>query len=94
MSFRKIKIKVLLAFTFGWQAKVEIAEKEFPDGLAVKELALSLLWLRFNPWPGNFFTPQARPKKGKKEQERKNSKKKKKAKAKEPEGKLEISEKC
>ena len=29
----------------------------------IKDLALSLLWLRFNPWPGNFFMLQARPKK-------------------------------
>ena len=27
---------------------------EFPDGLVVKDLALSLLWLGFNPWPGDF----------------------------------------
>ena len=24
---------------------------EFPGGPAVKDLALSLLWLSFNPWP-------------------------------------------
>ena len=29
----------------------------------VKEPALSLLWLRFHPWPGNFGTPRAQPKK-------------------------------
>ena len=34
---------------------------ELPGSLAVKDLALSLLWLesllwhRFNPWPGNFY---------------------------------------
>ena len=38
----------------------------FPGGLAVKDLALSVLWLRFNPQPGNFFMPQAPPKKKKK----------------------------
>ena len=27
----------------------------FPDGLAVKDLALSLLWLRFDPWPGKLL---------------------------------------
>ena len=27
--------------------------REFPGGLGVKDLALSLLWLRFSPWPGN-----------------------------------------
>ena len=25
--------------------------KEFPGGLVVKDLGLSLLWLRFDPWP-------------------------------------------
>ena len=27
---------------------------EFPGGLAVKDSSLSLLWFRFDPWPGNF----------------------------------------
>ena len=36
---------------------------EFPGGLAVKDLALSPLWLRFNPWPGNFHMLQEWPKK-------------------------------
>ena len=26
-------------------------EQEFPDGLVVKDLVLSLLWLGFHPWP-------------------------------------------
>ena len=30
----------------------------------VKDLALLLLWLRFNPWPGSFYVPWAQPKKG------------------------------
>ena len=34
----------------------------FPGGLVAKDLALSLLWHRFNPWPGNFRMPQAWPK--------------------------------
>ena len=29
----------------------------------VKDLALSLLWHGFHPWPGNFCVPQAWPKK-------------------------------
>ena len=29
----------------------------------VKDPVLSLLWRRFDPWPGNFHMPQARPKK-------------------------------
>ena len=52
---------------------------EFPGGLADKDSALSLLWLRFNSWPRNFHMPQTQPKK----------KKKKKGK-KEKEGKEEI----
>ena len=32
--------------------------KEFPGSLEVKDSALSLLWLRFNPWHGNFCMPQ------------------------------------
>ena len=32
--------------------------EEFPNGLAVKDSALSLLWHRFNPWPRNFCMPQ------------------------------------
>ena len=27
----------------------------------VKDPALSLQWLRFDPWPGNFLMPQVRP---------------------------------
>ena len=29
-------------------------QQEFPGGLEVKDLELSLLWLRFDLWPGNF----------------------------------------
>ena len=29
----------------------------------VKDLALSLLWLGMNPWPGNFHMPRVWPKK-------------------------------
>ena len=42
---------------------------EFPDGLAVKDSVLSLLWLglllclRFDSWPRNFCMPWAWPKK-------------------------------
>ena len=34
---------------------------EFPGGQAVKDLALSLLWFRFDPWTRNFLRPWARP---------------------------------
>ena len=30
---------------------------EFPSRLEVKDLASSLLWCRFDPWPGNFHVP-------------------------------------
>ena len=38
---------------------------EFPGGLVVKELALSLLWLSFNSWPEDAWMLQAVPKKKK-----------------------------
>ena len=34
--------------------------------LAVKDSALSLMWLGLSPWPGNFHIPWAQPKKKKK----------------------------
>ena len=33
---------------------------EFPGGPSVKDLVLSLLWLGFNPWPGNFGVLQGK----------------------------------
>ena len=39
---------------------------EFPGGLVVKDLALSLLWLGFYPWPVNFYMSWVQPKKKKK----------------------------
>ena len=36
--------------------------QEFPGGLVVKDPALSLLWRRFDPWPGNFHMLQLQPK--------------------------------
>ena len=36
-------------------------KREFPGGLAVKDLALSLPWLGFDPWPENFRMLQAIP---------------------------------
>lgn len=42
---------------------------EFPNGLAVKDLALSLMWLEFDSWPGNFRIPWELPKKKKKKDE-------------------------
>ena len=40
--------------------------RKSPSGLAVKDLALSLPWHRFDPWPGNFCILQVQPKKKKK----------------------------
>ena len=34
---------------------------EFPGGMVVKDSALSLLWLGFDPWTGNFCMPQPLP---------------------------------
>lgn len=34
----------------------------------VKDMALSLLWLRFNPWASNFHMPQVQPKQPKRAQ--------------------------
>ena len=38
---------------------------EFPGGPVVGDSVLSLLWLRFSPWPENFCMLRARPKKKK-----------------------------
>ena len=35
---------------------------DFPGGLVAKDLALSMLWLRLDPWPGNFCMPQVQQK--------------------------------
>ena len=35
--------------------------QEFPGGLAVKDLAWSLLWHRCDPWPENCLRQQAQP---------------------------------
>lgn len=37
------------------QVESKKADLELPGGLVVKELALSPLWLRLNPWPRNFL---------------------------------------
>ena len=40
--------------------------KEFPGGLTVKDLALSLQWQEFDPWPRNFQMAAGMAKKKKK----------------------------
>ena len=39
------------------------SKEEFPTGLAVRDLALSLLWRGFDPWPRNVQESWAWPKK-------------------------------
>lgn len=41
---------------------------EFPGGLLIKDLVLSLLEFRFSPCPGNFHMPQEWPKRKKKKE--------------------------
>ena len=48
---------------------------EFPGGLVVTDSVLSLLWHRFDPWPGNVCMPQAWKKKGKMEGKKERRKK-------------------
>ena len=38
-------------------------QQKFTCGLVIKDLARSLLWLRFSPWPRNFCVQRARPEK-------------------------------
>ena len=76
---------------------IESETGSFLWGAMVKDLALSLqwlqklLWLRFNPWPGNFYMPQVWQKTKqnikKKKKKKQNMKKKKKKKV-----KLEITD--
>ena len=40
---------------------------EFSGGLVVKDLAMSPLWLQFDPWPWNFLCCRCGKKKRKKE---------------------------
>ena len=42
--------------------------KEFPGGLGVKELALPLLWHRFDPWPRKLLLATGMAKKEKDEE--------------------------
>ena len=39
--------------------------REFPGDLVIKDLTLSLLWLRSLLWLGNFHMPEVQPKKKK-----------------------------
>ena len=43
-----------------------VSKQEFSGSPEVKDSASSLLWHRFNPWPGNFHMPRVRQKKKKK----------------------------
>ena len=59
------------------EAPQKTKNREFPHGLAVKDLALSLLWHGFNPCPGlgTSTCPGTRRKEGRKEGRRKGRKK-------------------
>ena len=48
----------------------ETVGEEFPGDLVVKEMSLSLLGLRFYPWPGNFYMLLVQKKKRKKERKK------------------------
>ena len=44
--------------TTEWVTEKKKKKLDLPGGLEVRDSALPLLWLRFNPWPRNFCTPQ------------------------------------
>ena len=50
---------------FFYRMTLESYEKEFPGSLAVKDQALSLLWLGFDPSPRKFCMSGALPNKQK-----------------------------
>ena len=50
----------------------------FPGGLAVKDLALSLLWHVSDPWPRNFCMQWVQPRKKKEKKEKEGGKEGKK----------------
>ena len=47
----------LQRFYYSHESFLEKEFWDFPGGLAFKDSALSLLWLRFDPWPGNLCMP-------------------------------------
>ena len=49
-----------------WGAKTKTSLQEFLGDLVVKDSVLSLLWHRFDPWPGNFCILQTKTKTNKK----------------------------
>ena len=59
----------MIVFQTLWVIGFEIKIRSFLMAQQVKDLALSLLWLRpllwcgFNPWPWDFHMPQAQSKK-------------------------------
>ena len=46
-------------------------ESKFPGGVVVKDMALSLVWHRFDPWPGTFACCGHSKKKKKRKKEKK-----------------------
>ena len=58
MSSRFMHVVVCVSISFPFRSFLMVQQ--------VKDPALSLLWCRFEPWPGNLYVPRARPKKKKK----------------------------
>ena len=58
-------LELLFHLAYSWKTLAANfkQEREFPGGWAVKDLALSLLWPGFDPWPRNFCMPWEWPKK-------------------------------
>lgn len=52
--FKQILINYVTKLIFLFLRIKKKPRQEYPDSLAVKDLSLSLLWLKFDPWPGNF----------------------------------------
>lgn len=52
-------------------AEPHTEKREFPRGSVGEDPASLLLWLRFDPWPGNFHMLQMQPLKKKKNQQQK-----------------------
>ena len=52
-------------FIFSFLSLKSVICRSSPVAKSDKDLALSLLWHRFDPWPGNSHVPGAWPKKKK-----------------------------
>ena len=57
MTGRREVLRQLLEHLCLHKEILKSQKEKFPSGLAVKDLALSLLWHRLDPSPGNFLMP-------------------------------------